>query len=236
MQNDIINTVRNELKLNSSAAVRLSAKKFFKEEAKHYGVKSAVVGEIAAKSFRDVESFGKKEIFSLCEELFMSDYSEEAYVASDWAYRLRKDFKPEDFKIFERWINSYINNWAKCDTFCNHTVGAFVELYPKYLKDLTIWAKSENRWVRRASAVTLILPARHGKFLKDVFEIADLLLTDQDDMVQKGYGWMLKAASEAHQREVFQYVMKNKKAMPRTALRYAIEKMPQALRKSAMVK
>ena len=70
MQNDIIKTVRNELKLNSSAAVRLSAKKFFKEEAKHYGVKSAVVGEIAAKSFRDLQGFGKREIFSLCEELF----------------------------------------------------------------------------------------------------------------------------------------------------------------------
>jgi len=59
---------------------------------------------------------------------------------------------------------------------------------------------------------------------------------DDDDLVQKGYGWMLKAASEAHQREVFEYVMKNKTEMPRTALRYAIEKMPEELRKAAMEK
>ena len=49
-------------------------------------------------------------------------------------------------RYLERWIKNYINNWAKCDTFCNHTVGAFVELYPEYLKDLKKWAKSGNRW------------------------------------------------------------------------------------------
>jgi len=53
-------------------------------------------------------------------------------------------------------------------------------------------------------------------------------------LVQKGYGWLLKVASQAHQKEVFDWVMKNKKEMPRTALRYAIEKMPQDLRRNAM--
>lgn len=73
-------------------------------------------------------------------------------------------------------------------------------------------------------------------FLSDVFEIADALLLDQDDMVQKGYGRMLKVASHTHQREVFEYVMKHKAVMPRTALRYAIEKMPKELKNQAMKK
>ena len=58
----------------------------------------------------------------------------------------------------------------------------------------------------------------------------------KDDLVQKGYGWMLKAASEAHCNEVFDFVMKNKDIMPRTALRYAIEKMPKELKAMAMAK
>jgi 3-methyladenine DNA glycosylase AlkD len=62
------------------------------------------------------------------------------------------------------------------------------------------------------------------------------MLTDSDDMVQKGYGWMLKAASEKNQKPVFDFVVSNKKRMPRTALRYAIEKMPEELRKKAMEK
>nr|MBD3622381.1 DNA alkylation repair protein [Sunxiuqinia sp.] len=58
----------------------------------------------------------------------------------------------------------------------------------------------------------------------------------QDDVVQKCYGWMLKAASESHQQDVFYFVMKRKASMPRTSLRYAIEKMPNELRKQAMDK
>jgi 3-methyladenine DNA glycosylase AlkD len=80
------------------------------------------------------------------------------------------------------------------------------------------------------------VPARKGKFLEDIFEIADILHSDSDDMVQKGYGWMLKAASQAHQDKVFSYVMSKKATMPRTSLRYAIEKMPPELKVQAMAK
>jgi 3-methyladenine DNA glycosylase AlkD len=133
-------------------------------------------------------------------------------------------------------VDRYVTNWATCDTLCNHSVGTLVEMYPELLTALKGWATSPNRWMKRAAAVSLIVPARHGKFLQDILEIADILLMDKDDMVQKGYGWMLKAASQAHQQEVFNYVMRNKAVMPRTALRYAIEKMPQDFKKKAMEK
>lgn len=114
------------------------------------------------------------------------------------------------------------------------TVGNFLVKYPMFVEKLKEWTQSKNRWMKRAAAVSLIVPAKKGYFLSDVFEICDRLLLDQDDMVQKGYGWLLKVTSQAHQKEVFDYVMKNKENMPRTALRYAIEKMPQSLRQEAM--
>lgn len=109
-------------------------------------------------------------------------------------------------------------------------------MYPEFLVKIKEWTASENRWVRRGAAVTLIIPARKGKVLDSVFAIADAMLTDTDELVQKGYGWMLKASSQAHQQEVYSYVMRNKAAMPRTALRYAIEKMPLEMSKEAMKK
>jgi 3-methyladenine DNA glycosylase AlkD len=129
-----------------------------------------------------------------------------------------------------------VSNWAACDTLCNHTIGSFLEMYPDYVSNLKIWATSPNRWVRRASAVSLIIPAKEEKFLQDIFQIADILLLDKDDMVQKGYGWMLKVASQAHQQEVYKYVLARKTTMPRMALRYAIEKMPKEFRDKAMGK
>jgi 3-methyladenine DNA glycosylase AlkD len=161
---------------------------------------------------------------------------EESFIACNWSYNLHKNYELSDFEAFDRWVNNYVGNWASCDTLCNHSVGTLVGMYPLLISKLKGWARSPNRWVKRASAVSLIVPARKGIFLEDIFEIADILHSDSDDMVQKGYGWMLKAASQAYQDKVFSYVMSRKATMPRTSLRYAIEKMPSELKAQAMAK
>jgi len=233
---DVVKRIRQELKKNADNKTKEGGQRFFKEKIKLYGVKTGVVAKISREFYKEIKGAKKSEIFQLCEQLWQSGYMEESFIACNWSYFVHKNYEPKDFKIFEKWINSYVNNWASCDTFCNHTVGEFIEMYPNYLQELKRWAKSKNRWMRRASAVSLIVPAKKGKFLKDVFEISDILLQDKEDMAQKGYGWMLKVASKPHQKEVFDYVVKNKAVMPRTALRYAIEKMPKNLKQKAMQK
>jgi 3-methyladenine DNA glycosylase AlkD len=236
MGKDFIAAIRQELARQADEKTRSNYDRFFKEKVTYYGVNNYTVDKIARQYFTEIKPPGKEEVFSLCEELLKSDYCEEAFIAFAWAYRLNKEYEPDDFTTFERWLIKYVNNWAKCDTLCNHTIGAIVEKYPRFIENLKQWALSDNRWLRRAAAVTLIIPAKQGKFLKDIFEIADSLLTDRDDLVQKGYGWMLKETSNKHQSEVFDYIMKNKRVMPRTALRYAIEKMPPDLKRRAMEK
>ncbi len=233
---DIISEIQKDLEKNIDPVYRKRTHNFFKEKVKILGVRTPVVQKFAAQYFKKIKNLEKQEIIALCEELWQSGYMEESFIACNWSYSIHKQYEPKDFKIFEKWVNNYVSNWATCDTLCNHTIGTFVVMYPSNMSDLKKWAKSKNRWVRRASAVSLIVPARQGKFKKDIFEIADILLLDQDDLVQKGYGWLLKAASQAHQKEVFDYVMKNKTVMPRTALRYAIEKMPANLKERAMMK
>lgn len=229
----IVQNVRAELKKNSDSKTRDSFQRFFKTKVLNHGVKSAIVGKITKDHFIHVKDLPKKEFFSICEQLFKSGYCEEAWVAAGWVHS-KGNYAETDFKYYERWIDKYIDNWAECDTFCNHTVGAFLDKFPSYIKKLDGWAKNENLWVRRASAVSLIVPAKEGRFLKDVFRISDILLTDKEDMVQKGYGWLLKEASHLHRKEVLEYVLRNKDRMPRTSLRYAIEKMPEAMRRKAM--
>lgn len=233
---EIISAVRKALNDNVDEKTKRTAQNFFKEEIKYYGVKVSIVTKLGIKYFEDIKDKPKSEIFTLCEELWKSGITEETYIACNWSYYIHGQYEPSDFQLFEKWINLYVDNWASCDTLCNHTIGTFIEMYPDYIHRLKEWTRSDNRWVKRAAAVTLIIPARKGLFLKDIFEIADILLLDKDDLVQKGYGWMLKAASEAHQQEVFDYVMSKKAIMPRTSLRYAIEKMPKELKAQAMAK
>ena len=219
----VITRLRQELIADADPEIQKTSKRFFKEEIRCYGMKTATVIAIAKRYWREIKSRPKDEIFRLCEELYQSGYMEESFIVSNWAHALSAGYEKEDLVVFRHWIDMYITNWASCDGFCNHTIGDFIDQYPEYIDELKRWTQSENRWMRRAAAVSLIVPAKQGRFLNESIEIADMLLTDDDDMVQKGYGWLLKEVSRKHPDEVFSYVMKNKKKMPRTALRYAIE-------------
>jgi 3-methyladenine DNA glycosylase AlkD len=232
----VIAKIEQELKTLSDPDIQKTVKRFFKEEITCHGLKSASVMAIAKKYWNEVKGREKQEIFRLCEELYQSGFMEEAFIVSNWAHSLSDRFEPEDLPVLRHFIETYITNWAACDGFCNHAMGDFMDKYPEQIDELKKWTGSENRWMRRAAAVSLIIPAKRGKYLEEVLQIADLLLTDQDDMVQKGYGWLLKEASRNNTDRVFAYVMKNKKVMPRTALRYAIELMPKDLKAEAMKK
>jgi len=232
----VITCIRQELTAQADPEIRKTSRRFFKEEISCYGMKTASVIAIAKKYWKEVKDRPKGEIFGLCEELYQSGYMEESFIVSEWAHALSGRYEREDLTVFRHWIDTYITNWASCDGFCNHTMGDFIEQYPEYTNELKRWTQSENRWMRRAAAVSLIVPAKHGKFLSEAIEIAGLLLEDKDDLVQKGYGWLLKEASRKHTDQIFSYVMKNKRNMPRTALRYAIELMPKDLKAEAMKK
>lgn len=230
----IVELVRKKLIENADEKTKAGSKRYFKEQIDTYGVKSAVVGQISKEIYSQITDFSKDEIFELCEELWKSGMLEESFIACNWSYAVRKQFIESDFSIFECWVNHYVSNWASCDTFCNHTIGAFLQLYPQFVQKMKEWTHSPNRWVKRASAVSFILPARKGLFKEDIFDIANNLLLDTDDMVQKGYGWMLKSLADSYEDEVFQYVLSKRAVMPRTALRYAIEKMPPDKKQEAM--
>ena len=234
--NKLLSEIRAELAAGADEKTRDSTKRFFKEQIKVYGVKSSIVEKIARKYWSQVKTYGKPDIFALCEALLSSDFMEEAFVVSNWMPKYMHYLEPEDLVTFKRWIDCYINNWAKCDSFCNHTIGDLIQKYPQLVREVKSWAKSSSLWMKRASAVSLIVPAKRGLFLAEAFEICNTLLLDGNDLVQKGYGWLLKEESRTHQKEVFDYVVAHRVVMPRTALRYAIELMPKELKIEAMKK
>lgn len=234
--NNIVQSLSDALISCADSKAAETGKNFFKEDIRLYGVKSGDVRKISKSFFKEIESRSKQDILAICETLWQTGWHEEAVIACNWSYYIHKQYTMDDFSVFDRWLNSYVSNWAACDTLCNHTIGTIVEMYPQLINNITSWCGSANRWVRRGAAVTLIIPARKGLFQQEIFGIANKLLQDKDDLVQKGYGWMLKAASEADCDGVYDFVSARKTSMPRTALRYAIEKMPKELRAKAMEK
>ena len=234
--NKIILKIKEQLKNNIDLEYKKNSYNFFKEKIKLYGVRTPIVRNISKNYFSKVRGLDKKEIIFLCEELLRSRYIEESVIAFDWIYRIRNQYEEQDFKIFESWIKKYVSDWGRCDDLCTHALGFYLFKFPEFLPKIEKWAFSKNRWQRRASAVCLIYSLKRKRNLTNAFNIANILLEDSDDLVQKGYGWMLKEASNVYPDEVFNFIHKNKRTMPRTALRYAIEKMPKEIKIELMKK
>jgi 3-methyladenine DNA glycosylase AlkD len=232
----LLKRIRFDLTNAADEKTRSGYPRFFKEDIKYYGVKTAIVNRIADNYWKEIRSQSKEDIFALCTELFRSGFCEESFIAARWLAKMTDRFESGDIQAFHDWIEKHITNWASCDTLCNHSLADYIKKFPDKISDLKSWTLSSNRWLRRGAAVTLILPARRGTFKDDALEICETLLTDKDDLVQKGYGWLLKELSRQRRTDVFDFVRERKDRMPRTALRYAIERMPADLRKEAMKK
>ena len=204
---------------------------------KRLGIKTPIIRKLANEFFTDLRKSGIitiDAILDYCEYLQQLRIAELRTIAVQWSFKMKDQFKLKHFQIFENWLQNYVTGWGSTDNLCVQSLGHIVYMYPELVNNVKEWTKSSNQWMRRASAVSLIVGLRRGKYLEDAFEIADILFNDPEMYVLKGYGWMLKEASNTYRQEVFNYVMEKKETMPRLSLRYAIEKMPEEMRKEAM--
>src|SRR5438128_11947347 len=93
----------------------------------------------------------------------------------------------------------------------------------KRVRRVFVWAKSSDRWHRRAAAVALVHPARQRLYFDDIKRVTQLLLRDEDDMVQKGLGWLLREAVKYHPDRTVAYLLTIRERAPRFVLRTACE-------------
>lgn len=224
----ILAEIRSALKSASDKTYNYNM--FFKTPIKAYGIRYPILRKIAKDSFPKDAS--PSELAKLCEELWKSGMHEESVVAVMWA----KQGKIATIKLMKHWLDSYASNWAQVDDICLNILCPMLEKDASLLPEIKSWVKSKNLWTRRASAVSFVYPCRKGLYLKDIFEVAEALLPDKEDLIQKAYGWALREAGKTHEKEVFQFILKHKTQIGRTALRYAIELMPKEMKKEAMSK
>ena len=232
----IISEIRRELKENVDEEYRKGSINFFKEEIRPYGVRFPIVKKIAKKHFKEIKEMGFNSTVAFCEQLLENGWHEEAAIAFAFVRSFEKEYKESDIDLFEKWVEKYVHNWAHCDDFCTHSIGSLVQKYPQLTERIFSWTDSKNRWMKRASTVTYVLLARRGLFLEEILRTAEKLLHDEDDLVQKGVGWMLKEYTNHDPKPIIEFVDKHKESMPRTTLRYAIEKLPKETRKKLMEK
>jgi 3-methyladenine DNA glycosylase AlkD len=149
--------------------------------------------------------------------------------------RYRRDFTPALLPRWKRWLaENHSANWATTDSICGALIGPLVVRCPELGARLRVWARDRNLWVRRASIVGLIPRARKGESLDLVYEIAKRLHADKEDLIQKAVGWTLREAGKTDPARLERYLRANGPTIPRTTLRYAIERFPDGKRKALL--
>jgi 3-methyladenine DNA glycosylase AlkD len=195
------------------------------------------VRNLSAELFKKVEDKTIGSVLSICNDLLSLESWESGLIAFDFAYRVRKQYNIAIFDVFEDWLRKYCTDWDTVDDFCTHAFGELLLQNPDLFPKILDWTKRDEWWMRRASAVIMI-PVIKKSNLKEinVFQISDQLMYDEHYLVLKGYGWMLKELSKFEPVKVIEYLVKHKETMPRTAFRYALEKLNDENRKRLMGK
>ncbi len=135
------------------------------------------------------------------------------------------EFGKTEFKLFETWLDR-VTTWADHDALVHYLIGPIIAADAAFLSRPPRWAKSRKRWHQRAAAVSLIHSTRQHKNFGDIQCITEMLLPSDDDMVQKGLGWLLREAAKANPKQTVAYLMTIRERSPRLVLRTACETLP----------
>ncbi len=198
-------------------------------------IKTGEIRKLSGRLFRKIEDKSIENVLCLCEKFLEERTWELGVIAFDWAFRMKKNYSKDTYRVFYGWLKKYVRGWGDCDDFCTHAFGELLRQEKPLFANVVEWTKDKDFWVRRASAVILIPAILHNDFESiDPLLISDKLMNDEHELVLKGYGWMLKSLSQVNQSIVEEYLVKNHKQMPRVAYRYALEKFDNDTRKKLM--
>jgi 3-methyladenine DNA glycosylase AlkD len=210
-------------------------RRFFKHEVDTRGVRQADLAPVIRDVARAVKPWPLPDRNALMKLFWETGKLEDGALVCHVYRRFAKSCTAREFMLFERWIDRYVRNWAHCDGVSSWLVAACIANEPELRFRLREWAKSRNRWMRRAAAVSLLQEAKKGRQLDFIFEIAGVLLPERDDMIEKGVGWLLKETYPAYPRETVAFLMSPAgRRASRLTLRYSAEKMTPADRRSAL--
>jgi 3-methyladenine DNA glycosylase AlkD len=226
--------IRRVLKDGGSAPHSEEVQRFFKKEVKSRGWYTAELRKVAVRFRRAiVREQGMKFLIQVADRLFSGKMLEEKVFAVFLLEKQTKHFGEKEFKLFVSWLDR-VSSWADHDALGHYLLAPMVYADPTRCKEVFRWAKSGNRWRRRAACVALILRPEQKKLFAEIVRLSNQLLSDQDDMVQKGLGWLLREMAKADPKRTVPYLMKIRTRAPRLVLRTACETLPAASRRKVL--
>lgn len=226
------------LKATGDPVRAAGARRYFKGTIECYGVTAPALRALAAELYGLVkDAWTADDAIALCDIVFPARELETKAVGSLLLARFKKTLPRSLFARAEAWLaGDRLDNWASVDGFCPEIVGGLLARYPDLVAEIRKWPAHPNRWVKRASAVSFLKLAKRPVYREALYANARALLPVEDDLVQKANGWLLREAGKADAAALEAFLEKHGPRIPRTTLRYAIERFPEDRRRRFLVR
>ena len=226
--------------LEEAADKRVAAqtRSYFKSgEAPHsMGISAPKAREIEKRIYQAVKhEWSIADAFRFADILIHNRYLEAKGVGILLLSRYAKDFDEGLLSTVRGWLEAgHCSNWASTDGLSMSVLTPLLRRTPRLLDEMKNWTESECMWIRRAAAVSLIPLARRGEHLDTAYAVAAALLDDHEDLMHKAVGWLLRECGKTDAARLEAFLLAQGARIPRTALRYAIERFPPARREQIL--
>ena len=218
--------IRRALKDGGSAPHAEGVQWFFKEEIKSRGWYTAELRKVAVRFRRTIIREQDVQFLTrVADQLFQGRILEEKVFAVFLLEKIVVDFGDAEFRLFESWLDR-ISSWADHDGLVHYLIAPMMVSKTSRARRVFVWARSRSRWHRRAACVALIQGTRRKTFLPQIIRLSNMPLTDEDAMVQKGLGWLLRETVKHNARKAVPYLREIRGYAPRLVLRTACETLP----------
>ena len=229
----MLDKLRKETKKLSSEKRASSMQKYFKTEEGEYGFGDIFIG-LTVPQCRELAIKYKEMNFDELYKLLRSEIHEERLIA---LLILVYNFQKEELlqrRIYEFYLKNikFVNNWDLVDLSADKIMGGYLIDKPKDI--LYKMAKSNRLWEKRIAIISTFHFIKKDKF-EDALSIAEILLPDENELIQKAVGWMLREVGKRDKKLETQFLDKHYKNMGRVSLRYSIEKFSQKSRQAYML-
>jgi 3-methyladenine DNA glycosylase AlkD len=238
--------IRRVLKDGGSTEHAAGVQWFFMAEIKSHGWYTAALRKAAVQSRRSLaRERGMDFVVQVADQLFSGRNLEEKVFAVFLLKNQTRNFGDREFQLFASWLDR-VSSWADHDALVHDLLAPMIAADPSRSHEVFQWAKSPNRWRRRAACVALIRGTREKKFFSQIVRLSNQLLRikderekderekDKDHMVQKGLGWLLRETAKADPARTVPYLMKIRNKAPRLVLRTACETLSAAKRRQVL--
>jgi len=220
------------LRAGADTARAASYQKWFKDPVNYFGLDNQGVKQIKQDLLDRIKgSWTVQDAVIFCKAMVRDPHMESRGIGYQVVAEFVHEAPPGLIADVKRWLERSCGNWGLVDNLAPSVLGPLIDKHPDLIPEVISWTGSPNQWLRRGAVVAFVPLVTQKKHLAPAYRTVSHLFGEKEDLVQKAIGWLLREAGKTNQGRLEKFLLKHGPDIPRTSVRYAIERFEREKRK-----